>query len=122
MGVVNQWKWVNQFQPQTLYMATILCYVDAVFGLLFGFVATSLLAGLITISALAAGGFGIANEKRWGYAVAVGGAVLQIVMLFAVFGSNVFTSTVIISFLFDAALVALLLHPMSREYQRIWFK
>ncbi len=36
MGVVNQWKWVNQFQPQTLYMATILCYVDAVFGLIFG--------------------------------------------------------------------------------------
>ena len=122
MGVVNQWKWVNQFQPQTLYMATILCYVDAVFGLLFGFVATSLFAGLITITALAAGGFGIANEKRWGYAVAVGGAVLQIVMLFLVFGTNVFTSTVVISFLFDAALVALLLHPMSREYQRIWFK
>ena len=121
-GDVNQWKWVNQFQPQTLYMATILCYVDAVFGLLFGFVATSLLAGLITIAALAAGGFGIANEKRWGYAVAVGGAVLQIVMLFAVFGTDVFTSTVIISLLFDAALVALLLHPMSREYQRIWFK
>ena len=52
-GAVNQWKWVNQFQPQTLYMATILCYVDAVFGLLFGVVATSVLAGLITIAALA---------------------------------------------------------------------
>ena len=25
----DQWKWVNQFQPQTLYLATILCYVDA---------------------------------------------------------------------------------------------
>jgi hypothetical protein len=119
---VNQWKWVNQFQPQTLYMATILCYVDAVFGLLFGFVATSIFAGLLTIIALAAGGFGIANEKKWGYAVAVGGAVLQVVMLFAVFGTDVFTSTVVISFLFDAALVGLLLHPMSREYQRIWFK
>ena len=114
-GMVNQWKWVNQFQPQTLYMATILCYVDAVFGLLFGFVATSVLAGLITILALAAGGFGIANEKKWGYAVAVGGAVLHVVMLFAVFGTDVFRSTVIISFLFDGALVALLLHPMSRE-------
>ena len=71
---------------------------------------------------LAAGGFGIANEKKWGYAVAVGGAVLQVVLLFAVFGTEVFTSTVIISLLFDGALVALLLHPMSREYQRIWFK
>ena len=122
MGVVNQWKWVNQFQPQTLYMATILCYVDAVFGLLFGAIATSLLAGLITIAALGAGGFGIANEKKWGYAVAVGGAVLQVVMLFAIFGMEVFTSTVIISLLFDGALVALLLHSDSREYQRIWFK
>ena len=68
-GTVNQWKWVNQFQPQTLYMATILCYVDAVFGLLFGGFATPI--GLLVIAALGAGGFGIANEKRWGYAVAV---------------------------------------------------
>ena len=30
--------------------------------------------------------------------------------------------TVLISFLFAIALVALLLHPMSREYQRIWFR
>jgi hypothetical protein len=103
-------------------MATILCYVDAVFGLLFGFVATSVLAGLLTIIALGAGGFGIANEKKWGYAVAVGGAILQVVMLFAVFGIAALTSIAIINFLFDAALVALLLHPMSREYQRIWFK
>jgi hypothetical protein len=43
-------------------------------------------------------------------------------MLFAVFGIGVLTSTAIISLLFDGALVALLLHPMSREYQRIWFK
>ncbi len=123
MGSVNQqWKWVNQYQPQTLYMATILCYVDAVSSLIFGFVATSLLAGLIIIGALGAGGFGIANEKKWGYAVAVIGAVLQVVMLFAVFGLSVFTSLAIISLMFDGVLVALLVHPMSREYQRIWFK
>jgi len=28
----------------------------------------------------------------------------------------------LVTFGFDAALVALLLHPMSRDYQRIWFK
>src|SRR6516165_5641516 len=119
METVNQLKWVNQFQPQTLYMATILCYVDAVFGLIFS---GGLLLNLFIVGCLGAGAFGIANEKKWGYAVAVGGAVLQVVLLLAVFGMAVFTSTVIISFLFDAALVALLLHPMSREYQRIWFK
>jgi hypothetical protein len=119
MSDVNQWKWVNQFQPQTLYMATILCYVDAVFGLIFsgGVFLNIFIAGCLAIGAL-----GIANEKKWGYAVAVGGAVLQVVVLLVVFGAAVFTSTVIISFLFDGALVALLLHPMSREYQRIWFK
>ena len=35
---------------------------------------------------------------------------------------DVFRGTVLISFLFAIALVALLLHPMSREYQRIWFR
>jgi hypothetical protein len=119
MAHVNQWKWVNQFQPQTLYMATILCYVDAVFGLIFS---GGLLLNIFIAGCLAAGALGIANEKKWGYAVAVGGAVLQVVLLIAVFGTEVLTSTVIISFLFDGALVALLLHPMSREYQRIWFK
>jgi hypothetical protein len=119
MVVVNDWKWVNQFQPQTLYMATILCYVDAVFGLL----NSVPLAEKLLISALLAGGaLGIANEKKWGYAVAVGGAILQVVLLFAWFGMAVFTTLIIISFMFDAVLVALLLHPMSREYQRIWFK
>jgi 4-amino-4-deoxy-L-arabinose transferase-like glycosyltransferase len=115
---VNQWKWVNQFQPQTLYLATILCYLNAVFGLLRGLA----LLNLVIVGCLAAGAFGIANEKKWGYATAVGGAVLQVLLLVVVFGTAVLTSTVVISFLFDAALVALLLHPMSREYQRIWFK
>jgi hypothetical protein len=120
MGAVNQWKWVNQFQPQTLYMATILCYVDAVFAVLFPY--GHVLEALLVAACLAGGALGIANEKKWGYAVAVGGAVLQVVLLFAIFGSSVFTTTLIITFAFDAALVALLLHPMSREYQRIWFK
>src|SRR5438045_1623675 len=56
MAAVNQWKWVNQFQPQTLYMATILCYVDAVFGLLFNF---RFLPSLLVAGCLALGAFGI---------------------------------------------------------------
>jgi hypothetical protein len=116
--VNDQWKWVNQFQPQTLYIATILCYIDAVFGIFNGFN----LVNIAIVLCLAAGGFGVANEKRWGYAVAVIGAVLQVLVLFAIFGAAVLTSLAIISLFFDIALVALLLHPMSREYQRIWFK
>ena len=120
-GVVNQqWKWVNQFQPQTLYMATILCYVDAVFGLIFS---GGLFLNLLIAGCLATGALGIANEKKWGYSLALAAAVAQVLALLAVYGSATFTSlSPLILFMFDAALVALLLHPMSREYQRIWFK
>jgi len=118
--VNQQWKWVNQFQPQTLYLATILCYIDAVFALLnYGLFNPIALA---MFGCLGLGGFGVANEKRWGYTVAVIGSVLQVLVLFAYFGSEVFRSLLILNLLFDGALVALLLHPMSREYQRIWFK
>ena len=64
--------------PRPSYIATILCYIDAVFGLLFGVFADLGARALVVIVALGAGGFGIANEKRWGYAVAVVGAVLQV--------------------------------------------
>jgi hypothetical protein len=121
-GPVNGFRWVNQSQPQTLYGATILCYIDAVFGLIFGVVATSPLLGLVTILALAAGGFGIANEKKWGYAVAVGAAVLQLGMLLVIFGFDVLGFPTIMTLMFDALLVGLLVHPMSRDYQRIWFR
>lgn len=114
---MNDRKFVNQFQPQTLFIATVLLYFNAVLIFLSFF-----LPSMVFAVALAAGGYGIANEKRWGYAVAVAGAVFQVVMLLAVFGSDVLTSTAIINLMFDGALVGLLLHPMSREYQRIWFK
>ena len=48
--------------------------------------------------------------------------MLQVLLLLLVLGAEVFTLPLIISLLFDGALVALLLHPMSRDYQRIWFK
>jgi hypothetical protein len=76
----------------------------------------------LTIAGLAIGGYGIANEKKWGYAVAVGAAVLQVIMLIAVAGSDVLGFPLLLNLVFDGALVALLLHPQSRDYQRIWFK
>jgi len=116
-------RWMNPHQPQTLVSAVILCYIDAVFGLLFGVAARSGLVGLFIVVGLAVGGFGIANEKRWGYALAVAAAVIQVLALFSVFGFGLLVSFGgLISLLFDAALVALLLHPESRDYQRIWFR
>jgi hypothetical protein len=122
---VNETRWVNPHQPQTLYMGTILCYVDAVFGLLGigGPIAKSPAIWLVLIVGLAGGGFGVANEKKWGYAVAVAAAVLQLVALFGVFGTLAFREIgLLMTLMFDVVLVALLVHPMSRDYQRIWFK
>lgn len=120
---MSETKWVNPHQPQTLYMGVILCYVDAVSGLLFGMVARSVLVGLLIVIALAAGGFGVANEKKWGYAVAVAGAIAQLAALLIIFRLDTFTNFWnLITFAFDAVLVGLLLHPMSRDYQRIWFR
>ena len=119
---MNERRFLNQYQPQTLVSGTLLCYINAVFGLLFGMISTSVLVALLTIAGLAVGGYGIANEKKWGYSVAVAAAVLQVVMLVIVAGSEVLGFPLILNLFFDGALVALLLHPQSREYQRIWFK
>jgi hypothetical protein len=118
---VNDTKWINPHQPQTLYMAVILCYVDAVFGLLsLGYLGP---LGLFIVLGLGGGGFGIANEKKWGYALAVAAAILQVLFFVAVGGLSALGNVqVLIGFAFDVLLVVLLLHPMSRSYERIWFK
>ncbi len=119
---MREYKFLNQHQPQTLVIATLFCYIDAVFGFLGGVVTTSTILALVTIVGLAVGGFGIANEKKWGYAVAVGAAILQVGGLIVVAGISAFGFPLILNLIFEGALVALLLHPESRGYQRIWFK
>ena len=114
---MNDHKFINQFQPQTLVSATVLCYIHAVFMVLGGWLPLFAFA-----VALGFGGYGIANEKKWGYGLAVTASVawVAIVLLFA--GSDVLKFPLILNFMFDVALVALLLHRESRDYQRIWFK
>ena len=118
MEGVNERKFLNQSQPQTLVLGTLLLYVNAVFGVLY----LTSLPGFILVAGLAIGGYGIANEWKWGYAVGVAAACFQLLILIAVYGSGILEFPVIITLLFDGALVALLLHPESRSYQRIWFK
>jgi hypothetical protein len=120
---VNERRWFNPSQPQTLQTAVLLCYLSAALGLIFGVVANSAILGLFIIVGLAAGGYGIANEKRWGYVLAVSAAALHVLMYLVIFGSDIISDvSLLISFVFDVALVLLLVHPMSRDYQRIWFK
>jgi hypothetical protein len=114
---VNDRKFVNQYQPQTLYIATVLLYINAVFDFL-SFWPLLMLAAAV----MAAAGYGIANELRWGYALGLAVAIFRVVLLLLFAGSDVFGFPLILTLLFDVALVALLAHPLSRDYQRIWFK
>jgi hypothetical protein len=113
-------RWVNPTQPQTLQIAVFLFYFNAVLGLLFG-----QFAGLIGFAFLVgdiSAALGIANEYKWGYLLGVGMSLLPFV--FTAFlllgGSHVQFDA--LNLMFDIALVALLVHPQSRDYQRIWFK
>jgi uncharacterized membrane protein (DUF2068 family) len=110
-------RWLDRTQPQTLYIATVLLYINGVFEVIFGglsLIAVALAAGQI------AAGYGIANEKRWGYFLGVVMAFLPFVLQLLFFHNPFATN--IITLMFEIALVALLLHRQSREYQRIWFK
>ncbi len=106
-------RFFDPSQPQTLQIATMLLYLDAAFAFL----------GLLLLYAVAYGaaGYGMANGKKWGYGLALAVAVLRLVDLMA--GSSI--DNVIryetIDLMFSVALLALLLHPQSREYQKIWY-
>ena len=122
--------WVNNRQPQTLYISQILMYIRGGFGILFGALFALGSAGLLgivyvllTTVGMIAAAFGIANEKKWGYRLGIAAAIapLALVALDVVF--NVINVRVdLIGIMFDIALVALLLHPMSKDYQKVWFR
>jgi hypothetical protein len=64
------------------------------------------------------GAYGIANARKVGYGVAVCASLLPLLLLFY-YG---LAAVSILPLLFDLALVFLLLHPMSRQYVRVWFR
>ena len=107
-------------QPQTLQIAVFLLYAQAVLLLLFG--AFLSLLGLALIAGGIGAGYGIANEHKWGYGLGLLVAFFPFIARIAVGGLNEVFTTDIISLMFEIALVVLLLHPQSREYERIWFK
>ena len=111
-------RWVDRSQPQTLMMATVVMYINAVLGI-GAFLVSLPLAFFLVICPVAAG-WGIANEKKWGYGLGLVMAFLPFVLQLIVF-HNPFAAG-LITLLFEIALVCLLLHRQSREYQRIWFK
>lgn len=105
-------RWINQSHPQTLLMGTYLLYIDAFFGFL-----GALMGGFSPITVLLAGGavaagYGIANEKTWAYYLGIGVSALGVL----------FNLGNILGLMFAIAQLALLLHPMSRNYQKAYFR
>ncbi|HUO49932.1 MAG TPA: hypothetical protein VMU09_13970 [Acidimicrobiales bacterium] len=116
-------RFFDSSQPQTLQGGVMLSYLNVIFALLF--VLPGVLGGfgggvlLLVTAGEGVGAYGIANERRWGYRLCVGAsiAILAVAAWLFVAGHGIG----IINLLFAILLVALLLHPQSREYQKIWF-
>jgi hypothetical protein len=110
-------RWLDRSQPQTLVTATMLLYLNAALAVLFslGFGLSPI--GLVEVAGQVAAGLGIANEKKWGYwlGVALTALVVALLVLF-------FSFAAVINLIFYLALLALLLHPQSRSYRKIWFR
>ncbi len=126
---MSQRRWFNPNVPQTLYIAQFLLYFDAfwmLLGVMFG--GGLGLLGLLALAAYVYGAYGIANELKRGYQVAVIASFLPLALRLVVYlfgnasiGFVLFSGNVL-NVIFEYALIALLLHPMSREHQKIWFR
>jgi hypothetical protein len=111
-------RWFDGSQPQTLQGAVMLCYLTAVFGLI-GLLVGGYPGAEIVPIGLGVAGYGVANEKRWGYRLGIGLAGLNVIVELGLVYLAGFAF--ILSLLFAVVLLGLFLHTQSREYERIWF-
>jgi hypothetical protein len=119
---MQQRRWLNQSQPQTLQIAVFLLYINSAFLLFDLLLANAFpLLYLGIIVGQVAAGYGIANERKWGYILGIVMSFLPFLLRWYYLG-NPLTGSNLISLMFEIALIALLVHPQSRDYQRIWFK
>ena len=136
-------RWTNPSQPQTLYMAHLFLYISAAFNLVFSifngapeFVLPRYVLNpdlrlvmhtswtLIACEVL--GGYFIANERKIGWWLGLASVALSLYLpvwvLTQAGPTIIFDVNWIISVAFPLVLLVLLVHPMSRDYQKIWFK
>ena len=111
-------RWINQTHPQTLLFGAYLLYFDAAWAVINGLLLGGTSPIQLLIGAASAGAaYGIANDKKvgWYAGIAVSGLGLAFRLLF-------FGLADAIGLLFAVAQVALLVHPMSRNYVKTWFR
>ncbi len=135
-------KWFDRMHPQTLSIAMFLLYIDGVFALLRfldnnnvegylrmnGGLNAFLTFGFIVCYPL--GGFLMANGKLLGWWLAVIASFSPFVIR-AMFKlsladlypwRDVVTGDSLVNLMFEVALCALLLHPMSQSYVKRWLR
>ena len=146
MSNLNFRKWTDRLQPQTLQIGTFLLYINGFFAAAsvldkkdyLGYVRERWsIGGLVGIGVVAAyvlGGFLMANDRKIGYALSIVAAFSPFAIRFwaisdleRLTGVNIgiwdkLTGGDTIGFIFEVALCALLLHPQSREHQKLWFR
>jgi hypothetical protein len=112
-------RWFPTQQPQTLQIACALLYWNAFLSLLDSFFGGGVSKLYLLLMLLELGGaFGISNARKVGYNVAVAAAVLPL-MILVVTGLG---PGAVLPLLFDIALLFLLLHPMTRQFIKVWFR
>lgn len=107
----------NRSLPQMLNTAQLLLYLNAVLDLVFGFGGLGILLPLVE----AVGAFGLANEKKWGYWVALVGASVPVLIYLLYISKGLFFAG-LVTILVRGIVVAFLIHPSSREYKRYYFR
>lgn len=138
---MTQRRFYNPNLPQTLVIAQILLYINVVFegiALLqvglgsFNYPPIGKILLATAVVTQAAGAYGIANERKIGYQIAVFAAFVpllaRIISVILTSGSIIRNLGFILlagsplNVIFEYALILLLLHKQSSEYQRVWFR
>lgn len=135
-------KWFDRMQPQTVAIATWLLYFEGGFTFLYWLDGADIhgywkqrggigaLLAFISIISFPLAGFLMANGKKLGWILGIC-ASLSPFALRALWKidtntiwtwQNVIVGRSYINLLFEIALCALLVHPMSRSYARAWLR
>ena len=93
----------------------MLLYIEGLFSLVRGEV--QLLIGMAMFPAA----WAIANDRRWGWRLGIAAAVLNVFLPLQWYGLGR-PMSLAFALLFPVVLLVLLVHPVSREHQRIWFE
>ena len=146
MSSLDPRRWFDRMAPQTLQIATWLLYLNGFFALIdivdgSGYLRYvreefpgGILIGIAIVAACIGSGWLMANDRKRGYQLAIVAAFAPFIVRYLAYShlANKTGATVsfydkisggnTISLVFEVALCALILHPQSREHQKVWYK